>query len=85
MKKYLICTCLFTLLFLNGRDLISQTIVPDAMADLYQKFDNYELLWYPNGTTYCTYNGDLFMFVWTEEHQGAGKSLEALQHTAALS
>ncbi len=67
----MICCGLIVFLILNGKDLISQpqTIFPDQMFQSHQlDSEGKDVVWLKNGTAFCTYNGDLFMFVWTEEN-----------------
>jgi hypothetical protein len=73
MKNPVFLFIFISLMLFNAADLKAQSIVPDAIIQSQQVVGNDNLVWYPEGTTFCTYNGDLYMFVWVEERQGESK------------
>ena len=65
MKKYIISSGLFLLMFLFGYDIKSQEVMmPDDQMQSALK----DLQWKENGTVFCTFNGNLYMIVWASEN-----------------
>ena len=65
MKKYIISSGLFLLMFLFGYDIKSQEVImPDDQMQSALK----DLQWKENGTVFCTFNGNLYMIVWASEN-----------------
>jgi hypothetical protein len=63
MKKQLINPGIIFFLLSVNITLTAQTIQPDKVFA-----SNVEdLVWYPNGTSFCSFNGTTYMFVWTRE------------------
>ncbi len=70
MKKILFPFSLTILLWLNSHAVLSQALVPDSMFQSQAMANEINsVAWLPDGTAYCTFNGDVFMFVWTPEAQ----------------
>ena len=61
MKKHILCTGLFLFLLFFCNTLLSQEVI---MPDNQMQSALQDLKWKENATTFCTYNGDLYMIVW---------------------